>query len=201
MLILSPLFVLIIAAVVLRLWESRYLAARLTAATLLLLIIGIAAYSLPNRPLSSLTRGDTEWPETEDMSRVIGYWSQHASHDAPTYIYYGANPSFRYYARLYDIEQPTRLPPAWYGACWQGLPVEYCRVDNVYYGAWLRSLPADDKISSIEKTLGGLPDRFWIIFSHIEADEDQAILQKLLGEYTIEAEQQLADTAAYLLAK
>ncbi len=199
MLILLPLFVLVMAAVVSKLHESKFLFIKATATGLLFLTIALGVYSLPNRSISEKTRNYTAWPETQDVREVVLYWRQHSSYDTPTYIYYGAAPAFRYYARLYGIEQEILLPPAWYSSCWQGLPVEHCVVDNVYYGVWFRSSSLEDKVSSIQNTFGTMPKRFWIIFSHIYADENNDIVKQLLDNYKIEDEFRQVNAVAYLL--
>lgn len=199
MLILLPLFVTLITAVITKLYEFRFPFAKAIAIGLLFLIIALEIYSLPNRSISEKTRNYTAWPETQDAREVVLYWRQHSSYDTPTYIYYGAAPAFRYYARLYGIEQEVLLPPAWYISCWQGLPVEHCVVDNVYYGVWFRSFSLEDKVSSIQNTFGTMPKKFWIIFSHIYADENNDIVRQLLDDYKIEDEFRRVNAVAYLL--
>jgi hypothetical protein len=201
MLVLLPLFVLVIVAVVLELYESRLLIVKATGVGLLCLITTCALCSLPNRQISQITRGDTAWPETEDMREVVSYWGQHPSQRAPTYIYYGAAPAFRYYARLYGFERDVSLPAVWFFSCWRGSGAEYCVVDNVYYGAGLRPLPLDDKISSVQKTFDVMPERFWLVFSHIHAGEDKPIVEGFLSDYRVEDAFRRVGAVAYLLTE
>ncbi|MDP2726587.1 MAG: hypothetical protein Q8P59_03495, partial [Dehalococcoidia bacterium] len=196
-LIMAPLFTLAAAAVIEQLvrWKQP-----IAALALLAVIAVLGVYSLPNRTLSQLTRGALAWPETEDMGGITQYWIAHRSNDEPTYVYYGAVPAFRYYLRLYGVDKDP-LPPAWYTACWEQEKKEVCARDGVFYGEWLRTRSAEEKVLSIQETLGQYPPRLWLVFSHTYPGEDQLILQGLLKQYHVAASNEQVGASAYLLER
>jgi uncharacterized membrane protein len=197
-LVLLPLFVLIITVAIL--WLSQFKRAFLFASGILLLfIVALGSYSLPNRTLSEVVRGNTAWPETQDMREVIQYWAKQRNQNDPTYVYYGAVPAFRYYARLYGIEPKYPLPPTWYSNCWKQISNDYCISNNIFYGAWIRSYSQKDKLLSIQMTLGSMPEKFWIVFSHVYPNEESLILGKLSEIYSVEFKCQKTNAAVYLL--
>ena len=166
---------------------------------LTLAVVGLALYSLPNRPLSEQTRGAAAWPETEDMAAIVQFWHEQRRPGDLTYIYYGAAPAFRYYVRTGHLEPATPLPPTWLQSCWAGAAASFCRENEVFYGSWIRSLPVEDKLRSLEETLGEWPPRLWLIFAHVVADEDRQLLTHLPASYQVEAELRAVGAGAYLL--
>ena len=138
--------------------------------------------SLPNRTVRDAidpTRV-VQWPETEDMRPVVEYWHDKWSRSQPTYVFYGAAPAFAYYLQRY-ADTRGELPPTWSLACWHDQdPPAFCRSENIYYGRWLRSLGSPEaKVKSIGDTIGGRPDEFWIVFSHVQGAESADIILRL----------------------
>jgi hypothetical protein len=76
-----------------------------------------------------------------------------------------------------------------------------CRAGNVVYGAWTRSLSPEQKLASLEVSLDGLPDRFWLIFSHIYPDDDQEYLAALSASHQVAQTLFERGAAAYLLER
>jgi hypothetical protein len=198
MLILMPLFVSLIAITALWLFSSRFWILKAIGWGLLSLVVLLALYSLPNRSVSEVTRGHTLWPETQDMREIVRHWGEHPAGDAPTYVFYGAVPAFRYYARFYGFEDSAPLPPTWYSTCWSGSPAVYCNGGRITYGAWVRNRSPSDMIASIRETMGGIPERYWLIFSHT-VDEDRVIVENLQDEYVVEEEFRRVGAVAYLM--
>ncbi len=187
--ILIPLFAITVAGVL----------HFLLAAKRLILAIGLSLslalpmiYSLPNRTLSTATRGDTPWPETQDMREAVGAWRAAQEPGQLTYVYYGAIPAFRYYASHLE-PSPDQAPLI----CADQASTHPC--PDIWYGRWFRSLPPSEKIASIQTTLNGWPPELWIIFAHYSNNEDQQILQALAGQYSVEKQFRYTNAAAYLL--
>ncbi|RLC83794.1 MAG: hypothetical protein DRI79_13630 [Chloroflexi bacterium] len=195
-LILSPLFILVATAVINQFvqWKRT-----LESFVLLLTIVGLAVYSLPNRTVSQVTRGGQPWPETEDLREVTECWIEYRNENAITYVYYGALPAFRYYIRLYGLESNYPLPPTWYSSCWAQTSDEYCSSNGVFYGEWFRSFSPEEKRLSIQRTLGHMPEQFWLIFSHVSGNEDEVILRGLSETYTVIFSCEKVNASAYLL--
>lgn len=195
-LILAPLFVLSVVAVIEQLigWRQTLISYAVFSA-----ILGLGAYSLPNRTLSQLTRGEQLWPETEDLRQVTWHWMEHRNGTDPTYVYYGAVPAFRYYLRLYGVDTDP-LPPSWYSACWRREADEVCSTNNVFYGEWFRLHCPEEKLLSMQKTLGDNPKHLWLIFSHVHPPgEDNTILERLLEQYIVVTSYERTNASAYLL--
>lgn len=196
--ILSPLFIVTITTVADQFIQWRK---SLAAVVLVAVIIGLAAYSIPNRFVSQVTRGRQAWPETEDLREVTKCWNEHQSKGDTTYVYYGALPAFRYYIRLYELEPDDPLAPTWYSACWKQEPVAYCSSHNIFYGEWFRELEPEEKHTSIQRTLGHIPERLWLVFSHVSGDEDQTILQSFSQTHDVIFSCEQANASAYLLSQ
>ena len=122
---------------------------------LLLMVLGYAG--------TQTIKGYSTWPETkEDLGSVMKCWVQQKDENEITYVYYGAIPAFEYYKQLYEIETTTKI----------------------FMGIWFRPYSLDEKIISIRETIGDeFPHQMWIIFSHIHANEDEAILDRLTTEH------------------
>lgn len=141
------------------------------------------------------------WPETEDMRAIVSHWREHRSETQPTYVYYGAAPAFAYYTRtLFPREG---VPPTWHLACWHDATTPgFCRQNNVYYGRWLRRLTAEQKVMSIFETLQTRPRTFWVVFAHIQPDDDRDMVAGLVRMgYRIESAAQARDAAAFLMTR
>jgi hypothetical protein len=132
------------------------------------------------------------------LKEITLYWSEHRTNLEPTYVYYGALPAFGYSLRYYELDTEP-LPPAWLIVCWNHSTEEVCARDNIYYGEWFRSQSSERIRRSIERTLGGFPHRFWLIFSHVYPGEDQQILGELLERYKIINYDEQVNASAYLL--
>lgn len=167
---------------------------------LLLALLGVCVYSLPNQKISERTRGDMPWPEWQDLPKAMRFWMKSRGMETPTYLYYGAVPAFRYYFRLMGGEDKVQLPGDWVTRCfWE--EDDFCVEDKLYYGQWIRHLSPAEKILSIRETLGGTPKKWWLIFSHIYPGEDEEILQLLLVDYRIVRYQAWKGASVYLLVK
>ena len=179
-LILSPLFFLTCSAVIEYLLVSR----KITLSIIMLLSIClISIYSLPNRTVLRITGNESRWLDVqEDLREVVKFWSYYRQIDEPTYVYYGAAPAFQYYLMLYNIDRYP-LPPGWFYVCWKGESQSLCSRNGVFYGEFLRAYSAEEKILSVRKSLGIIPSRFWIIFSHVYRDEDAQIVKGLINHY------------------
>lgn len=200
-LILSPLLVLTITAGIDQLLRWKRTPA--VGYALLAVIVGVSLYSLPNRTLSEITRGVQVWPETEDVREVAQHWIQHRDRGDTTYVYYGAVPAWRYYMRLYGEEASEPLPPTWMPDCWGRRPDRYCSSDNLFYGEWFAELSTEEKIASIQETLGHLPERFWIILSRGMSPPDQEALLEALSRThrVVHAHQQVHASAHFFVER
>ena len=198
-LILSPLLVLTMVAGIYHLlqWERT----PILGYALLAVVVGVSVYSLPNRTLSEITRGERLWPETEDLREVTQHWIQHRDRGDMTYVYYGAVPAFRYYVRLYGEESSEPLPPTWIRDCWGRRPNEYCSTDNVFYGKWIAALSPEEKTASIRETLGHMPDRFWMIYQARMPHEEEVVLDAMSSTHRVVHAYQRAQASAYLFVR
>lgn len=150
------------------------------------LLVAVCVVSLPNRSIYSRVYGDGKcvWPETEDIGPVTRYWYQHRTEGQPTYVFYGAVPTFAYYYDHLDGARPPR-PVNWFLDCWRNADTDYCRTGDIFYGRWLRSLSPLDKMKSIEETMSGMPNEFWVIFAHVQGRENVVIIQELQRYYSL----------------
>lgn len=114
----------------------------------------------------------------KDLRTTTEYWLSHRQADEVTYVYYGASSEFRYQLVLANVTT-TAVPPTWYGDCNRGIPAPYCSENAIFYGRWIRHFSPDQKRESILQTIGFVPERMWIIFSHALMNEDQQILDSL----------------------
>ncbi|MCI0451978.1 MAG: glycosyltransferase family 39 protein [Candidatus Latescibacteria bacterium] len=179
-LILCP-FAIVLAAVGFTA-EIGHRVLKLVGALAFAALVTSGVVSLPNRTVrDAIDPGRAvQWPETEDMRPVVDYWHDKGSRSQPTYVFYGAGPAFAYYAQRYP-DTRAELPPAWNLACWhEENPPDFCKSGNIYYGRWLRSLrtPAE-KIQSLSKTIGGRPQEFWVVFSHVHGAESAELIARL----------------------
>ena len=114
-------------------------------------------------------------------SLVASYWRRNRLAGEPTYVYYGAVPTFSYYTGPKDIPVNVGQPGTlWYMACWAGY--DSCpHHDGVFYGTWFRGQEPALQVSAMQQMLGDWPRRLWLIFSHTHKDEDRRILDQLQG--------------------
>jgi hypothetical protein len=198
-LILTPMLIAVISQSLASLMATRQYR-WIPGSLVLMCILALAVISLPNRPVRIRLGQDAlwAWPETQELEQVMQYWSNHRSPADPTYVYYGAAPAFQYYMDQYEGANPD-LPASWFYQCWWYEPRDYCHANNIYYGAWTRTMEQADKITSIFGTLPRDVKSFWIVFSSIYPGEDQAILDGLKATYRIAEGRQATNASAYLL--
>lgn len=179
-LILTPLIPLALAIGVLAIWRIRRIAG-------LALLIGIVAVTIlaPEEP-------------PEDLRTVTGEWMERRIDETPAYVYYGAAPGFRYQLELHNDEGPG-VPATWYWDCWAKRPEPYCADDNIYYGRWIRHLSDNEKVDEITSVVRSTANQFWLIFSHTDDAERQALLDVLEGEYITADAIEETGASAYLL--
>jgi hypothetical protein len=197
-LVLTPLLVSLTASG-LSMARSRLVAVVATVAFAGL--VAGAVVSLPNRSLrDGLYPGnDWPWPETEDMGTVAAYWREHRSAAQPTYVYYGAAPAFAYYVR--DELVTTDLPPTWYLECWHA-DAAYCDNGNIHFGPWMRSRNETQRLTDVFKSIGGRPDAFWVVFSHMQPNDDRDLVASIIASgYRIESVCQATGTAVFLFTR
>lgn len=160
------------------------------------------AVSLPNRTLRDALygRGPSPWPETEDAGATLSYWREHRTGTQPTYVYYGAVPAFAYYTR--EMGWAEAMPPAWFIDCWHHPGPAHCGRDGVRFGKWTRGMNATQRVADVFQALGGTPDEFWVIFSHLQPNDDRDLLADLIANgYRIGAAYQATGAAAFLLQR
>ena len=133
----------------------------------------------------------------EDLRSAADFWKSNSQPADVTYVYYGAVPGFRYQLELADGGGP--LPPLWYHQCWGGEATDSCVSDDIFYGSWIRNSSVDEKKQSIMGSIGGSPDRLWLVFSHIHQDEDDAIVSVLSDDYRALLDFQAENARAILL--
>jgi hypothetical protein len=181
--ILAPLIVPLVACAI---RGNTHWLRRLVTGLAFGILCAVCVVSLPNRSINDRIHGDSKcvWPETEDIGPVTRYWHQHRKPGQPTYVYYGAVPTFAYYADHLSGEKPDR-PVGWYLDCWRNADTPWCRTGDIFYGRWLRALPPDQKMASIYETLSGMPDEFWMIIAHVQGAESVPIVQMLQRDYVL----------------
>lgn len=181
--ILAPLIVPLIACAIRG--DAHWLR-RLVSGLAFGVLLAVCVVSLPNRSFHKRIYGEGRcvWPETEDIGPVTRYWHEHRRPGQPTYVYYGAVPTFAYYADRISGERPER-PDLWYLDCWRNADTPWCRMDDVYYGRWLRKLSPEEKVASIFETLPDNPREFWLIFAHVQGQESVVIARMLQYDYVL----------------
>ncbi len=165
------------------------------------LLVG-EALSLPNRTLRRdlYPHASWPWPETEDLGTVAAYWREHRTVTQATYVYYGAAPAFAYYARGGGVS--ANRPPTWYLDCWRDGGPGYCREDNIYFGRWLRKLTGPQRVEDVFRAFGGRPNQLWLVFSHIDGQDDADILAGVKQRgYRIDRAYQASDASTFMLTR
>lgn len=181
--ILAPLIVPLVACAIRG--DTHWLR-RLASGLLFGVLCAVCVVSLPNRSLHSRLYGEGKcvWPETEDIGLVTRYWHERRQPGQPTYVYYGAVPTFAYYTDHISGTKSER-PDTWYLDCWRNADTPWCRTGEIYYGRWLRALPPAEKVASMFETLEEKPLEFWMIFAHVQGQESILIAQMLQREYVL----------------
>lgn len=157
--------------------------------------------SLPNRTLRDALYREAgwPWPETEDLRAVLSHWRANRTGAEPTYIYYGAAPAFAYYTR--DEAWARDLHSAWYLACWHE-DGRACGAANVHFGHWLRDRNDTQRVADVFRALGGTPASFWIVFSHIQPNDDRDLVANLVANgYRIESAYQGTGAAVFRMTR
>ena len=86
----------------------------------------------------------------------------------------------------------------WYDCLSDGTQSD-CKSENIFLGQWIRNLNQEDKIKSITETIGYMPERMWIIFSHTFNNEDKLILDLMLIDYQVIDKFVQTGSSVYLL--
>ncbi len=120
----------------------------------------------------------------EDLRSIVSYWNEHREPGEATYVYGGAAAAFRYQLGLATPNAAAfaaqRQRACWARALWNR---SGCSEPDIYYGEWIRALDGPAKRASLLATLGGTPDRLWLVFSHISQGEDRALVSALANDY------------------
>ena len=181
-LLLTPLFVLGFATGVVALGRlNKY------AAAVLISIIALGTLFVPQEG-------------AEDLRTITHHWLAERQPQEATFVYYGAAPGFQYQRDLAN-KQASALPHHWYGDCWQGTSAAYCQQDQVYFGEWTRGLTAAERKQRLMTLVGTQPDRLWLVFSHMQPQDDATLLKELEAEYTVETAKLAESAALFLLEK
>jgi hypothetical protein len=161
---------------------------RWLGAALAISLVVLALVSLPTQAVRNLLYPQSRWNWPEDnynFRPVVEHWRAHRTPGDITYIYYQANPAFRYYLRLYGIDN-SKPPGAWYVDCLKSTQHPYCNSEGVIYGKYLRNLPPDKKVESIYSSLPAGTNAFWMVFAAVYPGEMAEILSQLQGRYRID---------------
>jgi hypothetical protein len=197
-LILQPLLVAVVAC---GLPAARGRWTRTAARVALAGLVVSGMVSLPNRTLRDTLYASTPWPwpETEDLRAVLTHWRAGRAAGEPTYIYYGAAPAFAYYAR--DDAWAKDLTGTWYLDCWHNTHTQ-CGSANVQVGHWWRDMNDTQRVADVFRTLGGTPDSFWIVFSHLQINDDRDLVANLVANgYRIQSAYQATGAAVFYMKR
>ncbi|HEU4365771.1 MAG TPA: glycosyltransferase family 39 protein [Candidatus Krumholzibacteria bacterium] len=157
--------------------------------------------SLPNRSLRDALYRDAAWPwpETEDMRAVLAHWRTNRTDNEPTYVYYGAVPAFAYYTR--DEAWAGDLRAAWFLDCWHRGGAG-CSGAGVHFGRWLRDMNDTQRVADVFRSFDGRPASFWIVFSHIQRNDDRDLVANLVANgYRIESAYQSTGAAIFFMTR
>lgn len=200
-LIFTPLFVMIVVAVIEELFHRRWVFIGLPS---LIIILALELYALPTPVSFKIFPGQTTWVPQEPMAELFDYWQEQRHFSEPTFVYYGVVPAFRYYLRLNNLDsERISLEEHPFTTCTVRQTQEICSANNLFYSSWVRQLSTDGKIHNMEEVLGNLPDRLWMIFSHVHQTEKEDMLYLLEDEYKIERMHDLraGKATVYLLVR
>lgn len=121
------------------------------------------------------------------MAELFDYWQEHRQTGESTFVYYGAVPAFKYYLRLNDLDSEWDSSQARLStSCSAEQAEEVCAANSLFYSPWVRNLSPEEKISDMEEIMGGLPDRLWLVFSHVYETEKEDIVHQLEDDYMID---------------
>lgn len=200
-LIFTPLFVLLLVAIINELYRRRW---PLLGSAALILILALELYALPTPAPFKVLPGQQTWVPQEAMAELFDYWQEQRQADESTFVYYGAVPAFRYYLRLNDLDKDwVSLQARPSASCTSDQAEEVCQDNNLFYSPWVRHLSSDEKIRDMEEIMGGLPDRLWLVFSHVHETEKEDMLHLLEDDYRVERMDQpgAGEDAIYLLVR
>ena len=197
--IFTPILVILVAsaAVMLMRHVNRWL-----GVTLVVLTITAALWAYPHPSGVNSVWNQDPWSPVEQMGPVFDKWWQRRHEDEVTYVYYGANPAFRYYwwlngsqasADAGDREHPS--------ACLDDLTDSSCDEFGIYIGSWFRQLPVEEKLARMEAQMGEWPQKIWLLFGHVHESEDEDIVKALSSIYEVTDKFQEEGAAAYLLER
>ncbi len=181
-LILTPLLLLTAAIGIAVLWRAQ----RLLSVVVAVAFILVAAIAPREQP--------------QDLRVVVNQYLVKRQEAVPTYVYYSAVPGFRYQMQLSE-GMAEDLPGIWYRGCWAGESHLYCSEDGIFYGRWMRALPANEKFAEILAALPPSTSEFWIVFSHVTSAEQHEVLTVLQEMYNIQDMIEATGASAYLLRK
>ena len=194
-LIFTPLFILITTNVIELFWQHRL---KGIAIILLGLIVALELYALPNPTMAQLMRQTTTWSPLEQMEDAFTYWNDNRQPDEATFVYYGAVPAFRYYMRVYGLDTLPYSHPQSFIQCRETRD-EICQKYNLYFSPWVRQLSTEEKIENMREIMGGSPQKVWLIFSHVNGEEELEIMARLQQQYTLADSFVQGNGSAYLL--
>ena len=136
----------------------------------------------------------------EDLRSVTQFLLDHRQVDDATFVFYGATPGFQYQLDLAN-RRISNLPRQWYGGCWIGEPGPYCRNNNVYFGRWTRGKAPDERTALLVETIGYYPKRLWLVFSHVQPNEEGELIMALGSQYKLSSEYPFEGASLFLLEK
>ncbi len=137
----------------------------------------------------------------EDLRSVTQYLLSHRQVEDSTFIFYGAVPGFQYQLDLVN-GHISNLPRNWYGACWGGNPdLYYCGSNNIYFGLWTRTKTPDERNALLLDKIGYYPNRLWLVFSHVQPDEERTLVDVLQSQYQISSKQSFEGASLILLER
>lgn len=199
MVVLLPLFSTAFAGAVDVVLKNK-LKASLIGYMVVIFLLGLSLYSLPNRWISEKTRGLTTWPETEDMQPLVDYLATKSDLNLPIYVNHTALPAFAYYVGLESqYSSIGTLPKNWINSCWSGEKLDFCTYNNYYFGVWNRSFTGQNKADSILQTFENPPTQFWLVLSHhFNGDQDSIEALQKYASYSV-IEQRIWQGAKLLL--
>lgn len=147
------------------------------AIILLVTFTGASLISSPQRTLRNLIYPNESWPWPEtnyNLRPAFTHWLDNRQTGEPIYIYFGGNLVFRYYLRLFGVDQ-----------CQLERPGNPCAVDDVIYGEWFNNQPDQAKINSVKHSLPDQVNSFWMLLTGVHSNDDELILKALQSDYQI----------------
>lgn len=161
-------------------------------------------YVVPHPTFSRLLRDKIAWSPQEDLQLAFNYWENGRKVDEPTFVYYGAVPAMRYYLQLSGLDQNPVEDVHALVECSAETRLPVCQENQLYFSTWARSLTPEEKIADMFATMGGEPEKVWLLFSHVHQDEESEMLENLQKQYQIVNQVHAGDpstASAYLLKR